>query len=303
MEPPRAALRCLAGGERRRSSGWTIPAATNAATVRLRKRQRSPSPPPHGLPVLPGFVVTTSATREIADAGLAGVGLARSTALGRSCAADGARPLVVRSSSTVEDGGTTSMAGVFALGPRRPRLTDFVEAISDVLRLGQVRAWNRDGADGCSRAANARAELRWCAVRRRPRDGPARPPRRRRRARRTSPSRQRRGGRGHYADVEGAVAIVRVRFCPGSQVAPARPNRSRVAFRRGLRGSAGHRVGRRDQRRAPIAPGASDHHTRGRSHRGHWTCARPGSRGRDVAWRALAFWRRTCGSILFARAS
>ena len=70
-----------------------------------------------GLPVLPGFVLTTDGTAAFIDGeGSVELFSELSTALGHAwelLSAHGRHSLVVRSSSTVEDLGTTSMAGVF----------------------------------------------------------------------------------------------------------------------------------------------------------------------------------------------
>jgi pyruvate,water dikinase len=113
------------------------PAATNPATAGAKGAALAVASS-HGLPVLPGFVVTTTATREIADAGMADEVASEVHGSWAQLAADGARPLVVRSSSTVEDGGTTSMAGVFTSVLDVHGWPDFVEALGDV--LGSAKA-------------------------------------------------------------------------------------------------------------------------------------------------------------------
>ncbi|MCZ2819748.1 PEP-utilizing enzyme [Modestobacter sp. VKM Ac-2977] len=80
------------------------PALTGAKAAALATAARA------GLPVLPGFVLTTAAVERLAR------GQPWPSALQdawRDVSADGTRPLVVRSSSTVEDLGESSMAGRF----------------------------------------------------------------------------------------------------------------------------------------------------------------------------------------------
>jgi rifampicin phosphotransferase len=91
-----------------------------------------------GLPVLPGAVLTTAWDRS---------GWSHPSRLDRAEAArhawhtvsdDGDRPLVVRSSSTNEDGGTSSMAGVFTSVLDVTTWAGFVEAVDQVLESGRV---------------------------------------------------------------------------------------------------------------------------------------------------------------------
>lgn len=77
-----------------------------------------------GLPVLPGFVITTTAAAAVLDGEIppaleAEIDRARvDLAHGRHLLdGDGELPLIVRSSSTVEDGATSSMAGLFTSVP------------------------------------------------------------------------------------------------------------------------------------------------------------------------------------------
>jgi pyruvate,water dikinase len=83
-----------------------------------------------GLPVLPGVVLTTAATQ--ADRGLAAL------AAWSEVSAGGTRPLVVRSSSTVEDGRQTSMAGLFTSVVGVRALADFTAAVDTVLASANV---------------------------------------------------------------------------------------------------------------------------------------------------------------------
>jgi len=86
-----------------------------------------------GLPVLPGMVLTTAWDHT---------GWSHPSRFGehspartawRSMSDDGARPVVVRSSSTNEDGGTSSMAGVFASVLDVADPGSFVGAVDEVL--------------------------------------------------------------------------------------------------------------------------------------------------------------------------
>jgi rifampicin phosphotransferase len=83
----------------------------------------------HGLPVLPGFVVTTATTGTLDARALPQAVYDAWDQL----SAGGRRPLVVRSSSTVEDGGTTSMAGVFTSVIDVVGWAAFTEAMATVL--------------------------------------------------------------------------------------------------------------------------------------------------------------------------
>jgi phosphoenolpyruvate synthase/pyruvate phosphate dikinase len=87
-----------------------------------------------GIRVLPGFVVTTAATRAmVADAASPAAVLHDAwTALSDA----GRLPLVVRSSSTVEDGGSQSMAGLFASVLDVRGWERFLDALDEVVRSG-----------------------------------------------------------------------------------------------------------------------------------------------------------------------
>ena len=89
-----------------------------------------------GLPVLPGFVITTFGGRV-----LAGGRPSRSHAVElhdawHALSDSGRRPLVVRSSSTVEDGGSQSMAGLFTSVLDVRGWEDFLEAVDEVVGSG-----------------------------------------------------------------------------------------------------------------------------------------------------------------------
>ena len=95
-----------------------------------------------GLPVLPGFVITTEGCAEIEAAG--GSRLVEGELKGalktawRTLSFDGSRSLVVRSSSTAEDGGESSMAGMFTSLLDVDGWDEFLEAVESVLRSGKV---------------------------------------------------------------------------------------------------------------------------------------------------------------------
>jgi rifampicin phosphotransferase len=102
---------------------------TGAKAANLAIAQRA------GLPVLPGMVLTTawdhrawSHPSRLHDSGDSPAWRAW-----RQMSDDGRRPLVVRSSSTNEDGGTSSMAGVFTSVLDVTDGISFVQAVDDVL--------------------------------------------------------------------------------------------------------------------------------------------------------------------------
>lgn len=85
-----------------------------------------------GLPVLPGFVLTTVATAGWAPppAGSLPLGLEQAW---QALTYGGGRALVVRSSSTIEDGESTSMAGMFTSVLDVAGWHDFLAAVDSVL--------------------------------------------------------------------------------------------------------------------------------------------------------------------------
>ncbi len=91
-----------------------------------------------GLPVLPGAVLTTDWDHRgwSHPSRLDRPGPAR--AAWRTLGNEGERPLVVRSSSTNEDGGTSSMAGVFTSVLDVTDWTSFVDAVDRVLDSGRL---------------------------------------------------------------------------------------------------------------------------------------------------------------------
>jgi pyruvate,water dikinase len=88
-----------------------------------------------GLRALSGFVLTPDAADRVA-ASLPSESLADVRRAGKSLSADGARALVVRSSSTVEDGESSSMAGRFTSVLDVRGWDSFVDAVREVVASG-----------------------------------------------------------------------------------------------------------------------------------------------------------------------
>ncbi len=86
-----------------------------------------------GLPVLPGFVITTTTTAAIDAGGWTGDLEAELRAAWNELSEGGRRALVVRSSSTAEDLGETSMAGRFRSVVGARGWDEFREAVDAVL--------------------------------------------------------------------------------------------------------------------------------------------------------------------------
>jgi pyruvate,water dikinase len=93
-----------------------------------------------GIPVLPGFVLTTDGAAAIAgaQAGAADETVAAVRAAWAELSEQGSRSLVVRSSSTVEDGADSSMAGRFTSVLDVRGWDGFVDAVRTVVRSGEV---------------------------------------------------------------------------------------------------------------------------------------------------------------------
>ncbi|MGH2752879.1 MAG: PEP/pyruvate-binding domain-containing protein [Actinomycetota bacterium] len=95
-----------------------------------------------GLPVLPGFAITTEGTADIETGGgarrLSGELKGALKTAWRTLSFDGTRPLVVRSSSTVEDLGESSMAGMFTSVLNVDGWDEFVAAVETVLNSGKI---------------------------------------------------------------------------------------------------------------------------------------------------------------------
>ena len=102
---------------------------TGAKAANLAIAQRA------GLPVLPGMVLTTAWDHSgwSHPSRLHHGGDSPAWTAWRQMSDDGRRPVVVRSSSTNEDGGTSSMAGVFTSVLDVSDRMSFVQAVDDVL--------------------------------------------------------------------------------------------------------------------------------------------------------------------------
>ena len=87
-----------------------------------------------GIPVLPGFVVTTAGTQESRAVSRAHDAVLHDS--WRALSDAGRLPLVVRSSSTVEDGDSQSMAGLFTSVLDVRGWERFLCAVDDVVRSG-----------------------------------------------------------------------------------------------------------------------------------------------------------------------
>jgi pyruvate,water dikinase len=90
-----------------------------------------------GLPVLPGFVITTRAPRRVGLVLRGAFGDALRAAWA-SLSEDGSRPLIVRSSSTTEDGESSSMAGMFESIADVRDYKSFIAAVERVLRSART---------------------------------------------------------------------------------------------------------------------------------------------------------------------
>ncbi|HEV3495288.1 MAG TPA: PEP/pyruvate-binding domain-containing protein, partial [Actinomycetes bacterium] len=108
-----------------------------------------------GLPVLPGRVVTTAAFVPSADDDTTLPVDAELRAAWSAMSEGGSQPLVVRSSSTVEDGRTSSMAGMFTSVLDVRDWSSFRHAIDTVLDSAKVVALADAGARDRARAPMA----------------------------------------------------------------------------------------------------------------------------------------------------
>ena len=88
-----------------------------------------------GISVLPGFVVTTAATRALVTHDASPAAVLRDAWAALSDTPAGV-PLVVRSSSTVEDGASQSMAGLFSSMLDVRGWERFLDAVDEVVRSG-----------------------------------------------------------------------------------------------------------------------------------------------------------------------
>jgi phosphohistidine swiveling domain-containing protein len=113
-------------------AGATDGSLVGAKAANLALAQRA------GLAVLPGAVLTTAWDHRgwSHPSRFGAPGPAR--AAWRTLGNEGARPLVVRSSSTNEDGGTSSMAGVFTSVLDVTDWASFVDAVDQVLDSGRL---------------------------------------------------------------------------------------------------------------------------------------------------------------------
>jgi phosphohistidine swiveling domain-containing protein len=91
-----------------------------------------------GLPALDGFVLTTIGAAALEHPRTATLVEVALDAAWRALSDDGVRSLVVRSSSTVEDGASTSMAGVFTSVLDVMGKPAFDRAVDEVLRSGRA---------------------------------------------------------------------------------------------------------------------------------------------------------------------
>jgi pyruvate,water dikinase len=89
-----------------------------------------------GLPVLPGFTVTTAAAPALVGGTASVADVAALEAAWRRLSGSGRHALVVRSSSTAEDGGSQSMAGMFTSVLDVRDWPSFVDAVGKVVRSG-----------------------------------------------------------------------------------------------------------------------------------------------------------------------
>lgn len=92
-----------------------------------------------GLPVLPGFVVTTSTVQNLLEAGrLEGPDEAHLRKAWNELAQGGSRSLIVRSSSVAEDGSTSSMAGMFTSVTDVMGFEKFMDALKAVAHSSKL---------------------------------------------------------------------------------------------------------------------------------------------------------------------
>lgn len=99
-----------------------------------------------GLPVLPGRVATTGAFLPLADADAARPVDTQLRAAWSVLSESGSRPVVVRASSTVEDGRTSSTAGMFTSVLDVSDWPSFRRAVDTVLESAKVVALADAGA-------------------------------------------------------------------------------------------------------------------------------------------------------------
>ncbi len=89
-----------------------------------------------GMPALPGFAISTAGARAIAAGRATRDQAAALLAAWQAVSEDGAHPVVVRSSSTAEDGGSQSMAGLFTSVLDVRDWERFLQAVDEVIASG-----------------------------------------------------------------------------------------------------------------------------------------------------------------------
>lgn len=125
-------------GEGPRPAGLVVPLADRAARdprIVGAKAAALAAAASGQLPVLPGYVIPTTDTKRIAEreSGIPEDLAETLRFVWRELSRDGARPLVVRSSSTAEDGSDSSMAGMFTSVLNVISWDGFLDAIREVV--------------------------------------------------------------------------------------------------------------------------------------------------------------------------
>jgi pyruvate,water dikinase len=133
IEPHRVALQV----DRKWVVGLTDPSAVDTALTGAKAANLAVAKSA-GLPALEGFVLTTLGTDAFEDPRTADAVAAELHAAWALLSHCGERALVVRSSSTVEDGATTSMAGVFTSVLDVVGREQFDDAVREVMRSGRA---------------------------------------------------------------------------------------------------------------------------------------------------------------------
>ena len=108
----------------------TDPAVSGAKAAALARARA------HGMSALPGFTLTTAGTHALDDGSASRDHAVALHAAWQALSVDGRRPVVVRSSSTVEDGGSQSMAGMFTSILDVRGWEAFVSAVDQVAESG-----------------------------------------------------------------------------------------------------------------------------------------------------------------------
>ena len=193
-----------------------------------------------GLPVFPGFTLTTAAVAALASR----PGLEPVVDAWAELSGNGDIPLVVRSSSPVEDQAGSSMAGRFTSVVDVRGWAAFRDAVAAVARSAGDDAAGTVLPHGRPRPAPPRASPVGRALRARPAVGAPGPPRRGRRRRRPAAPRER-GGRRHPLPPRppGSPRGPDRRTAPADGPGPAGPGRSGPGGGPPVRIAPGHRVG------------------------------------------------------------